>query len=110
MTLSVEDIQRQIQEKLKGEYANVRLEFASQSFSNHHELWVYVLDKEQFENIATVCRKISESQNLDRLDPELWLIVRPWEGPWPGGETEEEIKKRRDDFIQRHKLKTSSSI
>lgn len=98
----IEDTLSQIETQLHKEFPSVKMEFATQSFSNHLELWVYVLDINAYEHVQESCRRIAEAEKLEKRDPEVWLMAKTWTGPWPGGEAEQEIKQRREEFRRRH--------
>ena len=104
MQVPTEDMLAQIESDLRAEFPDVRLEFASQSFTKTVELWVYVLNLNEYERVRGACRRISDEQKLEQHEPEIWLMAKTWTGPWPGGESEQEIKRRREDFVRRHNL------
>lgn len=108
MQTTVEDTLAEIERSLREDFPGVRLEFASQSFAKHVEVWVYILDVAQYERVRDACNRLSDEQGLERRDPEVWLLAKAWTGPWPGGESEPEIRRRREEFRQRHALTLGS--
>jgi hypothetical protein len=100
--LPAENTLARLQKTLRDELCGVRLEFAVQVFPNHVELWVYVLEMGDYDRVRAQCSKLSADMELDRSEPEIWLLVRTWTGPWPGGESEQKLRERRDDFKRKH--------
>jgi hypothetical protein len=93
---------------LQGEFPNVPMEFTVQEFTNHAELWIYVLNLDAYERVRERCRQISEQEKLDKQDPEIWLLVKSWTGPWPGGQSEQDLRTRRDAFRRKHGMKLTT--
>ena len=104
MTVSTEEALTEIENEIRTEFPNAKIEFATQSFTTYVELWLYVLDLKEYDRVVEACRSISDEQHLDQRDPEIWLLVKTWTGPWPGGESEQEIKRRREEFRRKHGL------
>jgi len=80
------------------------MEFATQSFANHVELWISVLDLSKYDRVLDICRNLTEENRLEEREPEIWLLAKTWIGPWPGGESEQEMKRRREEFRHKHGL------
>jgi hypothetical protein len=99
-----ENVLTEVEDYIKRSFPKVRMEFATQSFTNHVELWIYVLDLSEYDQVLNVCRRLTEEKKLEEQEPEIWLLAKTWTGPWPGGESEQEIKHRREEFRQRHGL------
>lgn len=91
-----------IEAGLQREFPQAGLKLATQSFARHVELWVYVLNVEQYERVLERCRELTAEKHLEDRNPEIWLVVRPWPGPWPGGESLHEIERRREEFKRAH--------
>lgn len=108
MPKSTENMLTEIEEQIRQSFPSVRMEFATQSFTNHVELWIYVLDLSQYDQVLDGCRKITAEKRLGEREPEIWLLAKTWTGPWPGGESEQDIKRRRDEFRQRYGLPASA--
>ena len=104
MSKSTENMLIQIEDHISQSFPDVRMEFATQSFANHVELWIYVLDLSRYDQVLDTCRQLTEEKRLEEREPEIWLLAKTWTGPWPGGESEQEIKRRRDEFRQRYGL------
>ncbi len=102
--MSTKNMLAQIEETLTKEFASVSLKFAVQSFTRHVELWVYVLDLNEYQRIRDRCYQLTEEMKLEQAEPEVWLMAKTWTGPWPGGESEQEIKRRREEFKRAHNL------
>lgn len=98
----------EIEQSLRREFPDVNLEVNSRSFSNHEEVWVYVLSVAEYERVRDACRRLSDEMGLERRTPEVWLLAKAWTGPWPGGESEQEILRRREEFRRRHALTLGS--
>lgn len=95
-----ESVERRIQEN----FSNVPIEFSRRNFPEHLELVVYVLDAEHFDAIRRKCYELVDEMHLDDNDPELWVMAREWTGPWPGGQSVEELQAKREDFMRRHNM------
>lgn len=107
MPKSTETLLTEIEEEIKRSFPNLRMEFATQSFTNHVELWIYVLDDlSKYEQVLSACHRLTETKELEEREPQIWLLAKTWTGPWPGGESEQEIKRRREQFRQKHGLAT----
>ena len=104
MPKSTETLLTEIEDHLGQSFPDVRMEFATQSFTNHVELWIYVLDLSAYDQVLDVCRQLTEEKGLEEREPEIWLLAKTWTGPWPGGESEQEIKRRREEFRHKHGL------
>lgn len=104
MPKPTETILTEIQDYLNQDFSDVRMEFATQSFTNHVELWIYVLDLSGYDRVLDACRRLTEEKGLEEREPAIWLLTKTWTGPWPGGESEQEIKRRREEFRYKHGL------
>lgn len=100
---SVDDDLERTEREVRSSFPGVRVQFATQTFTNHVELWVNVLDLEQCEAVRTKCEAIAKRDGFEEDDPEIWILVRPWRGEWPGGEGEAELRhQRREEFRRQH--------
>ena len=108
MPKSTETLLTEIEDHLRQSFPDVRMEFATQSFTNHAELWIYVLDLGKYNQVLDACRRLTEEKGLEDRDQAIWLLAKTWTGPWPGGESEQDIKRRRDEFRQRYGLSASA--
>lgn len=83
------------------------VEFSTRTDPGHIELWVYVTDLDRYAKIEEFCRDLEteEEQNT----PPIWVFAKAWTGPWPGGESEQEIARRREDFRREHRLAVGAS-
>lgn len=106
MLKSTETLLTEIEDEIKRSFPNLRMEFATQSFTNHVELWIYVFDLSEYEQVLGACRQLTEEKGLEEREPGIWLLAKTWTGPWPGGESEQEIKQRREEFRQKYGLAT----
>jgi len=104
MLKSTENILTEIEDNISQSFPDVRLEFATQSFANHVELWIYVLDISKHDQVVKACRTLTEEKRLEEREPAIWLLAKTWTGPWPGGESEQEMKRRREEFRHKHGL------
>jgi len=104
MLKSTENLLTEIENSITQSFPDVRMEFATQSFANHVELWIYVLDLSKYDRVLDICRNLTEENRLEEREPEIWLLAKTWTGPWPGGESEQEMKRRREEFRHKHGL------
>jgi len=81
----LEQVEKRIREQFPSTGAGPRIEFTRQYFSRHVELWVYTLEMKDYGPVKELCGQIAQEKRLDDLDPEVWLLVKTWTGPWPGG-------------------------
>ncbi len=102
MQKSTDEVLTEIETRLCEEFPNVKLEFATQSFTNHVELWIYVLTSGEHERVQDACRRLTKEIALEEREPEIWLLPKAWTGPWPGGESLQEIERRREEFKRAH--------
>ena|ERR1700722_14558043 len=103
MPLTLDTALEGLQTKLREAFPKVMLEFAVQIFANHVELLVYVLDMKQYESVRARCNVLSKELEEKGSEPEIWILARTWTGPWPGGESEQELRdKLREDFKRKH--------
>lgn len=109
MQTSTSDILTEIETRLQEEFPDVKMEFATQTFTKHAELWIYVLTFGEYKRVRDACRRLTKELALEQREPEIWLIAKAWTGPWPGGESEQELKRRRDEFKQKHGLTIATS-
>ena len=108
MPKSTETLLTEIEEEIKESFPDLRMEFATQFFTYHVELWIYVLDLSNYEKVLDKCRQLTETEKLEEREPQIWLLAKTWTGPWPGGESEQELKRRREAFRQKHGLATAA--
>jgi hypothetical protein len=99
MALTVDDVFDLRIRDIRARFPKVPLEFSTRVFDDHTELWVYVLDTLQYEEVHRYCRDLENTP----LDPpgHPWIFVKAWTGPWPGGDSEAVIRRRRDEFLAR---------
>ena len=95
----------ELEVKISSQAPDVRLRFTTQSFAKHVELWVYVLDSGAYERVQTLCQKLDLELRESDFAPEIWIVPRPWSGPWPGGSSAEELSERRETFRRTHSLR-----
>jgi len=94
--------------QIKAQFGETPIEFTTKVFENHAELWVYVLALESAPTVRAWCHDLALSADLDNQQPEIWIIVRTWSGPWDSGGSEQELRrKRREEFRARHQIATS---
>jgi len=103
-TQVVDEALEGIEQRLRAGFPAVRMEFARQTFPNHVELWVYVLDLQHFDEVRAWCEELTRVEQLDQRAPEIWLMARAWKAPRPAAELEQELRQRRDEFRRRHNL------
>lgn len=85
---------------LKSKFPDVLLEFSKRVFDDHLELWVYVMTLTRFDDVKAYCEQEIEPLKIEPNIP-IWIFTKTWSGPWPGGESEQEIKTRRETFRER---------
>ena len=97
----------QLEDEIKRKHPDTRLEFSVRDFDdleNFGELWVYVLDLDKYESVERQCQELTKQH--EQGTPAVRVFARTWTGPWPGGQSEAELKKRREEF--REKIKSRS--
>ncbi len=109
MPKSTETLLIEIEDYLNQSFPDARMKFATQSFTNHIELWIYVLELSRYEQVLDLCRRLTEEKGLEEREPEIWLLAKTWTGPWPGGESEQDTKRRREEFRHKYKLTPAAS-
>ena len=102
MQSALENTLARLQQTLQDEFRDVLLEFSTQTFPNHVELWIYVLAMDDYDRVHARCNELSRDWQLDHNQPEIWLLAKTWTGSWPGGESEQKLRERRDDFKRKH--------
>lgn len=94
--------------QIRAEFRTVPIEFTTQVFENHAELWVYVLELDAAPRVNEWCHDLALSEDLDNRQPEIWIVVKTWSGPWDSGESEQELRrKRREEFRATHRIGAS---
>jgi hypothetical protein len=102
---NINDVLDAIESTLYREFPNAKFEYARQSYTNHVELWIYILNLSDYQAVQKRCDDLEIELKLESFDPKIWLLVKTWTGPWPGGETENQIRElRRIDFRKRHSI------
>jgi len=98
--LTTDDLLNVHKDMIMQQFPNVPLEFSGRVYEDHLELWVYVLDAAKYEDVKSYCK--NEVQPL-RTEPAVpvCIYVKTWSGPWPGGESEQELKRRREIYRER---------
>lgn len=74
--------------------------FSTRTDPGHTELWVYVTDLDQYSQIEAFCQELETQE--EQKEPPIWVFAKAWPGPWPGGESEQEITRRREDYRRGH--------
>ena len=87
--------------EIRARFPDTPIEFTGKRFPDHPELWAYVLDKKALGQVKAFCRGLEQRPT----DPPLSVAIRvkPWSGPWPGGESIEAITQKRLEFLKRHR-------
>jgi hypothetical protein len=88
-----------LKERIRKGHPKAQIEFSRQVFNGHAELWVYVLSQDDYPGVEAQCQKLAKE--CEALTPPIWIFAKTWTGPWPGGESESEIRKRREEFRKR---------
>lgn len=87
-------------DRIQKQFPNVHIEFSLRSESEDYgELWVYVLDLDRYDEVRKFCEDLEAE--IDRSDLPIWILTKSWTGPWPGGESEAELRERRIKFKER---------
>lgn len=94
------DMHNLLMQEIRSRFPDTRIEFTEKLFPERPELWVYVFDKKRFPEIDKFCKTL-EARRLEPPVP-ISILVKTWSGPWPGGESEDEIRKKRDAFRRQH--------
>jgi len=88
-----------LERKMRDEYQDALVDVSTRRFDDHAELWVYVRTLDQYETINARCQEVTKEH--EGRDLPIWVFAKTWTGPWPGGESEQDIRKRREEFKQR---------
>jgi len=86
--------------EVKARFPDVLFGFEGKLFGDAGELWVYVLrNMDRFKEVDDFCKNLASR----RTDPQfpVSILAKTWTGPWPGGQSEEELRKRREEFKRR---------
>jgi hypothetical protein len=102
MNATTEKMLERLRMTLKNQFRDVPLEFATQVFAKHVELWVYVLNGDEYERVRAECRKIAAEWDLDNMNPEIWVVTNKRTAPLFTSEYEQQLRQRRDEFIRKH--------
>ncbi len=78
---TTEDMLAQIENRIRAEFPDVKMAFATQSFTKHIELWITVLTQGEHERVRDTCRRLAKELGLEEREPEIWLLARGWTGP-----------------------------
>ena len=98
-SLTTKEVVEQYIREIESQFPGVLFEFSTRVFKDHTELWVYVLDLPRHEEVRRYCKKLEGTPFKPSVCP--WIFVKTWTGSWPGGDSEEAIKQRRNDFLKR---------
>ncbi len=104
-TINIENKLDDFERRIRREFPDVLMEFSSRAFSTHAEIWVYVMSLEKYDDVQGFCKNlIPEAESYDL---PIWIFTKTWTGPWPGGESEDQIRRRRNEFLRQHHLQLS---
>jgi hypothetical protein len=78
------------------------VQFSTRTDPGHTELWVYVTNLDQYPQIEAFCQELEAGE--EQKEPPIWVFAKAWSGPWPGGESLQEIERRREEFKRAHNL------
>ena len=101
-TQTVDDRLDELKENIKRRFPETRMEFSTRQFDLHAELWIYVLQIDQFDAVKAYAKELGRVPANE--DFPIWVFAKTWSGPWPGGETEEMLKRRRQEFLRNIKM------
>jgi hypothetical protein len=99
----LQDVKVKLQERIPG----ARLEFSTQVFARHVELWVKVGDQSDYERMRSVCLELDHELAIER-NPEIWVVPRSWSAPLNVKQYEQELIRRRDEFRRTHSIRQPS--
>lgn len=108
MDAEVEEELDRLEERIGSGFPGARIEYSASVFPSYIEFRVFVLDLDRYQHVKDFCRQLEDDENLGNRAPKIWVMVRTWTGPWPGGESEQELRSRREEFRLRHNLPTRS--
>ena len=102
--LTTTDVFNLLITEIQTHFPGVSLGYEDKEFSDRSELWVHVLDLNQFQAVDEFCKIL----NSRRVEPSIPVSVfaKTWTGPWPGGLSVQELKNRRDEFRKRLQLQS----
>ena len=85
--------------EMRDEYRDALVDVSTRRFDDHAELWVYVGALDRYERINARCQEVTKE--YEARDLPIWVFAKTWTGPWPGGDSEQDIRRRRKEFMQR---------
>lgn len=98
--LTTDDVLNLRIDMIESKFSTLQLEFSKRVYEDHLELWVYVMNFDKYDEVKKFCDEEVEQLQVEPQIP-IWIITQTWTGPWPGGESEQEITKRRQTFKER---------
>jgi hypothetical protein len=107
--LTVNDVYNLLSGEILTSFPDVPFEFQVKNFHNRSELWVYVLNSSRLKEVEEFCRSLERRPMEPPLPIRIRILVKTWSGPWPGGESEQTIRKRRQAYIDQSRKQTSST-
>ena len=99
----MDEVLQQLIDTIRSAYKGVPLEFSPRVFERHAELWVYGIDMDEkkYQDVDRRCQELTLQHEQD--DVPVWVFAKAWSGPWPGGESESELKRKRRELLDRIK-------
>ena len=86
--------------EIKAHFSDVRFGFSRKDFGDRQELWVYLLSNiDRFREVDEFCKTL-EGDHKESPFP-VSIVAKAWTGPWPGGQSEAELRRRREEFMRR---------
>ncbi|MGD0092353.1 MAG: hypothetical protein ABSE73_20750 [Planctomycetota bacterium] len=99
----VEETFQELEKLLRNEHPDAKLEFSSAVFDGHAEFTVMVFSKDKYDAIREHCKALA--QEYEERSYPIWIFARSWTGPWEGGESPREARKRSAEIRKRLKAR-----
>lgn len=107
--MEVKILLEELEKKIETRFPNVEKHISWHISQDHAELWVYFLNLVAFDEAQTFCKDLEAQINNNYQLPKIWIVVKSWDRPWPGGEEEMERRaRRREEFKQKHGILTTA--
>ena len=101
--MAISDAKQRVEaltQAINARFPGAAVQFSTRTDPGHTELGVYVTDLDQYPRIEAFCRELETEE--EQKEPPIWVFAKAWPGAWPGGESEQEIARRREDFRREH--------
>jgi len=99
--LTVEEFSNFIAGQIRARFPDVRMDIVLREYPGMPELHVFIGEVHRYREVDDFCRELQ----LRRVDPPIpfKILVKTWTGPWPGGQSIEQLRKQQKEFLKRVK-------